>query len=179
MNAPNVTDWIVAVASSFAAVGTVGAVVVALWQTRRQQQRRVHVECRLGVTPDERLICLRAINDGPKAVEITMAYAQTNDARKVVSHFVPGLGDQLPKLLLEGESAEVFWRQAALAQVREELNFDGYWYAFVTDTLGNVFCDTFPGTKKKHKLTWTWPWVPVRRRVVYELPPADRDPLTM
>lgn len=39
------TDWISAVTTVFAAFGTIGAVVVALWQILRQGRRKVVVQC--------------------------------------------------------------------------------------------------------------------------------------
>jgi hypothetical protein len=179
VNEANTAEWVAAVSSIFAAVGTVGAVAVALWQIARQGRRNVKVTCGLAVTPDERVVGLRATNDGPKAVELTMAYIQTNDGRKVVSPFVAGMGDSLigGKLLLEGESAEVFWRQSALAQVRATDAFDGYWFAFFQDTLGNVYWDTFPGTKRKRRWKVRRSWRPLRRVVTFELPAPEDDPL--
>jgi hypothetical protein len=39
--ASNTTNWITAIGSAFAAVGTVGAVAFALWQVRRQDRRKL------------------------------------------------------------------------------------------------------------------------------------------
>ena len=108
-----------------------------------------------------------------------MAYIETNDGRKVVSAFVPGMGDSLVggKLLLEGQSAEVFWRQSALAQVRITDGFDGYWFAFFQDTLGNVYEETFPGTHRVRRWKLRRSWPPLRRVVDFKLPPPEEDPL--
>jgi hypothetical protein len=179
VNDPNTAEWVTAISGIFAAVGTVGAVAVALWQISRQGQRNVTVTCGLAVTPDDRVVGLRAANEGPKAVELTMAYIQTNDGRKVVSPFAQGMGDSLVggKLLLEGESAEVFWRQSALAQARVAEAFDGYWFAFFQDTLGNIYSDTFPGTERKRRWKLRRSWRPLRRVVTFELPAPEDDPL--
>jgi len=45
MLASATSDWITAFGSAFAAIGTVGAVIVALWQTRRRDKYKVHVVC--------------------------------------------------------------------------------------------------------------------------------------
>lgn len=175
VNEPNLAEWVTAISGIFAALGTVGAVAVALWQVQRQGRRNIKVTCRLAVTPDEHLVGLRAVNEGVKAVELTMAYIQTNDGHKILSPFVVGMGDSLVggKLLLEGQSAEVFWRQAALAQARVTEGFDGYLFAFFQDTLGNVYWDTFPGTERRRR--WTWP--PLRRHTTFKLPAPSEDPL--
>jgi hypothetical protein len=176
---PNTAEWIIAFSGVFAALGTVGAVAVALWQVQRQGRRNVKVTCGLAATPEEYLVGLRAVNEGPKAVELTMAYIETNDGRKVVSPFVAGRGDSLigGQLLLEGQSAEVFWRQSALAEVRVTDGFDGYWFAFFQDTLGNVYEDTFPGTQRKQRWRLRRSSPLVRRVATYELPAPNEDPL--
>lgn len=51
-NDPNVTDWITAAAAVFAAVGTVGAAVVALSQIARTQKRKLAAECRSAIVLD-------------------------------------------------------------------------------------------------------------------------------
>jgi hypothetical protein len=171
-------DWIEAVAAVFAAIGTVGAVMVALWQTWRQGQRRMRVQCRLGVTPDERVVTLRGINEGAKAIEITMAYLSSDTGQTIICTFYPGIGDNLigGKLVLEGQSVEVVWKLSLLGQTREQEGFKGYQFAHFVDTLGNVYADTFPGTRRRHNLNLRWSWRPLRRSVVYTLPSTERDP---
>jgi hypothetical protein len=85
---PTTTDWITAIAAVFAAVGTVGAVVVALWQTRRQGRRKLVVRCSQAVIGDIEninVLTLRGTNDGPRPVKLTMAYVMTDDGRQVYS----------------------------------------------------------------------------------------------
>lgn len=68
---PSTTDWISAIATVFAAIGTVGAVAVALWQILRQGRRNVIVRCSQAVIGDVETIhalSVRATNDGPRPV---------------------------------------------------------------------------------------------------------------
>ena len=91
-NPANVTDWITAVAGIFAAVGTVGAVIVALWQIRAQARRQLDVSCSLAImVPDADpvdVLALRATNIGFRAIKLTQAYLLTDDNRHVLSPFV-------------------------------------------------------------------------------------------
>jgi hypothetical protein len=159
----NTTDWIIAVASVFAAVGTVGAVIVALWQILRQGARSLVVKCSgavIGDTPAIRALTLRATNDGSRPINLTMAYLMTRDGQQVVSPFLR-YSEQLPKVLLEGQSVNVIWSQENLAQVKDREGID-YLYAFFMDVLGNVYEAPYPGvTVKKSRF---------RRRITY-LPP--------
>jgi hypothetical protein len=149
---PDITDWILAGAGLFTAIGTVGTVVVALRQIRRQEQRRLHVECRMAVaslsaTRSVNLITLRATNTGPRPVKLTQAYVQTDDSRKIYSP-PTDIGDKLPILLLDGESAEISWEQARLDQARVDEGFSNYLFAFFTDTMDNIFSAPYPGMKQ-------------------------------
>lgn len=179
MSDPSVTDWIQALGTVFAAFGTVAAVIVALRQARRSERRQLMVECRLAVTGDQRIVTLRATNDGPRAIKLTMAYLQTDDNRKIVVLPIPGIGDPLPKVILDGESAEVFWPQDQLADARDEHGFSGYYYAFFIDSMGNVYLADFPGTTRRMKWQWRKGWKLLYRRPTWVLPSADRDPLRM
>jgi hypothetical protein len=73
---PSITDWITAIATVFAAVGTVGAVAVALWQIQRQGRRSLVVKCSLAVIADAQnihTIALRGTNNGARPIKLTMA----------------------------------------------------------------------------------------------------------
>jgi hypothetical protein len=160
---PSITDWITSVASVFAAVGTVGAVVVALWQVQRQGRRSLAVKCSRVVIGDVQTIhglALRGSNDGSRPIKLTMAYLMSEDGRQVVSPFLPH-GDRLPKALQDGESVDVFWDQGNLQQIeaREGVVF---LYAFFLDILGNVYKAPYPGVITRRK--------GIRRRQVFEPP---------
>jgi hypothetical protein len=168
-NGPTVTDWIAAVSGIFAAVGTVGAVAVALWQVLRQNQRQVDVMCRHAVmAPDSGLVhalALRATNVGLRPVKLTMAHLTADDGRTLFSPFVP-YSDDLPIVLQDGESAEVFWYDEKLEDVRQSEGFAAYRTAFFLDVLGNSYVAPYPGVKVKRR--------GFRRRKVYEIPDASR-----
>lgn len=120
-----VTDWLTA-------IGTVGAVIVALVLAYRQGAERVRVTCRIGHvrggTPDgmggilgdslEPIIRISAANDGPSAVTINMFSWQIGWIRKV---YLPQLSDtagstRLPaRLEVRGDEAKVLARPRELA----------------------------------------------------------------
>jgi hypothetical protein len=159
---PSITDWIIAIASVFAAVGTVGAVIVALWQILHQGARSLVVKCTgavIGDTPAVHALALRGTNDGSRPINLTMAYLMTKDGQQIISPFLR-YSDQLPKVLSEGESVDVFWSQDNLAQVKDNESVE-YLYAFFMDVLGNVYKAPYPGVVMKRK--------GLRRREVFAL----------
>lgn len=160
-NDPNVTDWITAIAAVFAAVGTVGAVAVALRQIARQERRVLTVHCSHAVIADVQnvhALALRATNDGFRPVKITGAHLQTDDNRHVFAHLTPH-SSNLPVVLYDGESVEVFWPQEALEDVQQKEGFGHYLYAFFSDAAGNDYRAAYPGVAVKRK--------GLRRRLVY------------
>jgi hypothetical protein len=164
---PNVTDWITALASVFAAVGTVGAVIVALWQVNRQSRRSLVVRCSSAVTGDpqfSRVISLGGTNDGSRPVKLNMAYLRAVDGRQVFARFTP-FSDELPKVLEDGESVQISWSQPTLSELAEKEGVQ-YLYAYFTDTLGQVFGAPYPGVTEAR--------VGLRRKKVYELPDGTR-----
>ena len=142
------TDWIVAISSLLTAVGTVCAVVVALWQTRRQTRLNVVVDCRLTGTqlPDGQivhLIALRATNNGGRAVKLVDAYLRTNGGHKLVAPAVT-LSDPLPALLIEGDSVQISWETTRIEEAREREGFDRCLHAFFLDSLGREHRAPYP-----------------------------------
>lgn len=100
-------------ASVFAAIGTVGAVIVALWQVGRQSRRSLTVKCTSAVTGDpqfSRVVVLGGANDGQRPIKITGAFLRAADGRQVFARFTP-FSDQLPATLADGESVQMFWGQ--------------------------------------------------------------------
>lgn len=164
---PTITDWIIAAASVFAAVGTVGAVVVALWQVTRQSKRSLSVKCSAAVTGDpqfSRVIALSGTNDGPRPIKLDMAYLRADDGQQIFGRFTP-FSDQLPTVLVDGESVTVFWSQDALREIAEKEGVK-YLYVYFTDALGQVYDAPYPGVVTKRK--------GLRRRKVFELPEGRR-----
>jgi hypothetical protein len=111
----NTAQWVEAIATSFAAVGTIGAVVVALWQVSRQGKRQVRAECSLAVISTDSnglpVVALRTTNVGYRPVKLSMAYLSADDGRTIVSPVVRQYSERLPATLSDGESDEVFWEQ--------------------------------------------------------------------
>lgn len=160
---PNTTDWIVAIASVFAAIGTVGAVIVALWQVFRRDSRSLIVKCSQAVIGDVipvHAVSLRGTNDGARPITLTMAYLMTQDGQQVISPLLP-YSDQLPRTLLDGESVDVFWGRDNLQKIKGSESVD-YLYAFFMDVLGNVYKAPYPGVVMRRK--------GLRRRKVFEVP---------
>ncbi len=160
---PTATDWITAFASVFAALGTVGAVIVALWQISRQSKRSLVVKCSSAVTGDSQfshVIAFRATNDGQRPIKLDMAYLRADDGQQIFGRFTP-FSDQLPKVLVDGESVTVFWSQDVLREIAENEGVK-YLYAYFTDALGQVYDAPYPGVVTKRK--------GLRRRRSYELP---------
>jgi hypothetical protein len=159
-NDPSVTDWIAAIATVFAAIGTVGAVAVALWQSARREKRRLITECRLGIVlmndqPID-ILTLRGTLDSFRPVTVTGAYLRTDDGRQVVA---PRriFSDNLPKKLHEdGEvTIELTWETSALDDLKAKEGFRHYLFAYFTDSANGVYPAAFPGVKHKRKgLPW-------------------------
>jgi hypothetical protein len=145
-------EWITAGATVFAALGTVGAVIVALRQIRHQEKRSLRVKCDLGVIADTEnlhVVGVRATNDGFRPVKVTMAYLMTDTGMQVISPFTRH-SDKLPKTLQDGESAEVFWLQENLDKLKAEGSGNPL-YAFYMDVLGDVYKAPYPGVKERRK----------------------------
>lgn len=172
--APNTADWITAFGSAFAAIGTVGAVIVALWQTKRRERFSLHVTCKPGVTGDAQIgdiVTLTATNTGERLVKLEMAYLLSDDHRTIVAKFftiMPGTSliqsieqSGLPVSLVAGEPVSVRWQLSTLEGLKQKEGFDHYHCAYFTDPLGNMYEAAYPGMKGKRK---GWPW---RRKTEY------------
>lgn len=151
--APTTTDWITAIATVFAATGTVGAVIVALQQIRRQERRHLTVHCRPAVAaPDPatavQLVTLRATNDGLRPVKISQAYVQTDASTKVFARLT-SWSASLPILVLPGESIEVSWARDDLEQTKKREGFHRYLFAFFEDTVGHIYPAPYPGIEQR------------------------------
>ena len=141
------TDWIIAVSGIFAALGTVGAVIVALWQVLAQGRPRVYVECRGAVAPGMNLVSLRATNASPRPVKLLQAYLVSSDGRQIFSVPIAG-ADALPAHLTEGESVEILWNHDALVEAKTKEGFGGYAYAYFADAVGREFSAPYLGMRR-------------------------------
>lgn len=185
-NDPNTAEWIMAVSGVFAAVGTVGAVIVALAQSRGQTRRSVTVDGSMAVTDlglgPVHMYVIRATNTGWRPVKIVSAALLSNDGRTVVSPPIGGIGEALPKVLADGESVEYFFDADKLERAKAENGFTAYRAAFFRDTLGNVYATAFPGATAVRR--WERAGLRFRRDTRYRLrsearsdcwPPTDPD----
>jgi hypothetical protein len=160
MHVETTTDWITAIGSSFAAVGTVGAVVVALWQVRRQEKRDIRVRCTRTFVDTNvesvEVISLRATNRGPRAVTLATVSLVGDNGIEASPPPFPQASDrmpttELPITLTDGKSAEILWSISVLEELKVGWGCEAFLYAFFTDSLGNMYRAPFPGVKRKLK----------------------------
>ena len=129
MLASSTTDWITAIASAFAAVGTVGAVIVALWGPRWRQERK-RPKLTLGVECDWKagMIYLTVTNDKRKDTAIDVEL-HVIDANRAAGHgpYAPGeMSAHQPKIgrpLAATESLDVAASQSIPAGFTRRWNF--------------------------------------------------------
>jgi len=129
MLASSTTDWITAIASAFAAVGTVGAVIVALWGPRWRQERK-RPKLTLGVECDWKagMIYLTVTNDKRKDTAIDVEL-HVIDANRAAGHgpYAPGeMSAHQPKIgrpLAAAESLEIAASQSIPAGFTRRWNF--------------------------------------------------------
>jgi hypothetical protein len=142
------TDVLSALATLGAAIGTVGAVVVALRQSRTATKRSLVVRCQHAVLPDlpkSDVISLSATNNGFRPVKITMGYFMLDDGWQLVQ--IPGMfSTQLPATLQDGESVNLFFDRDGLEHLSSERNAQ-IAYGFLTDTASGVYKAWYPGYK--------------------------------
>lgn len=161
--APNTADWITAFGSAFAAVGTVSAVIFALWQVRRQDARRMRLRCHttFRITDDGDLVstvALRGTNTGRRAIRVVGTEFLFVDGKTFP--WPKDAGDDFPITLKQGESVELEWDEERLRDCTKAAQSAIVSCSF-TDGLGNSYAATYPGLTVKRK---GWPW---RRRKEY------------
>jgi hypothetical protein len=162
MLATDTAGWITAFGTAFAAVGTVGAVIVALWQTKRRDVYKLRVVCKYGLTGDDtigNLVTLQATNTGERLVKLTGAYLLSDDGRTVVAAFFqPGQPPSvlssmeqgpLSASLVDGESVTVYWQESTLNAIKARDGFGRYLAAYFTDPLENTYFAPYPGMKER------------------------------
>jgi len=160
------TDWITAISAAFAAVGTVGAVIIALWQTVGQSRSDIKARC--FYRPTDGIFFLTA--DNPRQVPVNLLAAGLAVRGKV--HTVgPRNFGLLPVKLGHKDSVTVTWSAEELREVEAE---DGpIHYATFMSELDGAFRTAMPGGKKRH---WS-----VRKRgtVEDEFEPSKRPPWSL
>jgi hypothetical protein len=174
-----VTDWIVAVSGVFAAVGTVGAVVVALWQSQRRDRRSLKVTSwtQQGTSRQGQevpVIWLRGTNDGHRPIKVPEVFLATGDGGRG-SHEQVTKSDALPRLVEVGESVDVGWERSVLELAADETGAS-YRYGFFVDTLGNIYEGPLPGFERKRSgILWgrRTDWRPANGSVVVVGPGHD------
>jgi hypothetical protein len=161
MFASSTTDWIGSVGSAFAAVGTVGAVIIALWQTRRRESYDVRVTCTSIAGADKNVgtvIGLHAVNAGERMVRLTMAYLMTDANKRVVAKFwghddslswAANVAQTFSKPLGAGEDLTVYWQLTTLESLKAQSSLTSYVRVYFTDVLGNEYSAPYPGVLLK------------------------------
>jgi hypothetical protein len=145
------TDWITAIGSSFAAVGTVGAVIVALWQARAQERYGLQVSTRSLASIDLKgggdhqvLIELIGVNHGRRPITI-------NDAELGFDvgpvRFSVGRADdnEFPITLRPGDRAVASWDKEKAERLRAEQGGEPFTHATFVDSFGNDYSAPVPG----------------------------------
>jgi hypothetical protein len=171
---PTITDWITAVASVFAAVGTVGAVWFALWQVRRQERAQTDVHVLHTNEGGTDFLSARIVHRGGPPLRLETTYATDDAGIGFVGGALSG-STELPTVIRHGESAEAHW---LLAMYAEDVDDEGwavlgpYRQIVFEDSLGRTHGADFPVTRVRRR---AWP---IRRakRVPYRyLDRAIRD----
>ena len=145
-------DYVALIVARLAAVGTVGAVVVALWQVRGQPKCDLNVSARIaviGALPG-RAVSVSVTNDGYRPIKINgPPEFMLDDGYKIVAMPL-AVGERPPLMLLDGESATFLFDQESL-----DLGTAGkgctYTYVHVWDAAGNVWWTPFPGYREPSK----------------------------
>lgn len=149
MSDPHWTAYLEAFAALLAAVGTVGAVALALEQSRRairQGQVQLSVRCRVAIAaPPEGTIqtyTVTATNVGLRQVTVTGAQFMLKDRQQV---FVIPLyfSDALPAVLADGQSVALHYERGVVDQVAQDAGSE-IDYVFVHDSADNSYQTTFP-----------------------------------
>jgi hypothetical protein len=165
-------EWMTAVGTVFAAIGTVGAVIVALWQTRRQE--------RYGLTVEGKTLAKRKADD-PSKWDSRIEFVATNNGRRAVTiaearlEFKSSDGlmvgvmrtDDNPErvTLQPAEQVVVAWDRDGIEATRSGMNGEPFTHCDFIDSLGNVYSAPYPGYRLSRK-NWR-----LRRRYV-----SIRDP---
>lgn len=155
-NDPNLTDWITALASLGAMVGTVGAVWFALWQTRRRGQLQLHSDYAY-VARDERtttrFLAVTATHMGGPPVLVTSGYQEDCHGRRLLGGYSLTservTSEGLPVLLTEGQQVTVYWNAE---QGERWLDASESWYrATVIMSMRGGYRALYPGVRLQRR----------------------------
>ena len=155
------------VIAGLALLASIGAVIIAtlahrhtIERDKRLDTRSVTVTCRkaftsipqaylaqAGVMPPQHsrdVIAVRAVNDAHRPVEIRSVHFRTSVGRTLKATPLGGTGNQLPKLLGDGESVTLLFHKATLVQPMLD-NDMTITHAVVTDADSNPYAAPYPG----------------------------------
>jgi hypothetical protein len=150
--ASTTTDWITAIGSVFAAVGTVGAVIVALWQIIRQDQRRMRVRCNRTISDlapaSTSVMAMTGINVGRTPIRVTDAEAKFEHGEEWP--LMAPAGDQLPAVVEPGAELHIVWDHEIQGDFKPDEAKRIVAYGF-RDSLGNAYWALHPNTTMKRR----------------------------
>lgn len=123
--ATTVAEWVTAGGTVFAALGTVGAVAIALWQTVGPKQTKLTVHCWYGEQHEGSgrpypTLTLSATHVRGPAILLQTAFLTTDGTSGPLVDGSQG-STMLPALLHPGQSAQVTWDVRLLRTVLEEI----------------------------------------------------------
>jgi hypothetical protein len=157
---PLVTDWIIAVGTVIAAVGTVAAVSLALYEARRSERAHLHVVASFvieGVGGGRRgrsVIRLVGTNHGPAPIRIVDAHLAFKAASGTIIGVMRARGDLLAKVLNVGETVTAEWDEDVIELARTESNGEPYTHVSFIDAFGQEHSAPFPGMTEKRRGRW-------------------------
>lgn len=157
------TDWLTAIAACFAAIGTVGAVAVALWQSSqaaRRDRRRVQMRMAgvLASDPPPRVM-VKITNESFRPVRFEFPpylVARRPDGTRIALGAQPTEEESshLPRTIGDGETLIFVWNSY---DIRDESIRNGTLqplFAHAHDALDNHFECPYPGVNKVRKQRW-------------------------
>jgi hypothetical protein len=160
------TDWIIAIGTVFAALGTVLAVSVALWQGWRQNTADLRVRAELaterigGGSQARTFVRLHDTNHGPQTIKVNQALLQFKSGASgaIIGQTAPR-GDELPKVLAVGDAVTGEWDEEAVELARAESNGEPYKSIAFIDAFGNEHAAPYPGMTRKWRARKRRPWL--------------------
>ncbi|HEV7773996.1 MAG TPA: hypothetical protein VGO48_11995 [Conexibacter sp.] len=143
--ATTIAEWLTAGGTVFAALGTVGAVAIALWQTVGPKQAKLTVHCWYGEKREgdgrrHPTLTLSATHVRGPGILLQTAYLTTDGTSGPLVDGGEG-STTLPALLHPGQSAQVTWDVGLLKKVLELMKHQGgsdtaFVSAMFVDSLG-------------------------------------------
>jgi hypothetical protein len=151
-------EWITAFGTGFAAVGTVGAVIVALWQTRRQERYGLAVEGKTLIKRDmhrpnkwDTRIEFVATNTGRRAITIAEARLEFKSADGIMVGVMRTDNEAERVTLGPGEQVVVAWDGDEIEATRKEMNGEPFMHCDFIDSLNNIYSAPYPGRRVSRK----------------------------